>query len=72
MTAPTVSLPRRDAEELRTLVERAITIADKREQAGEPLPHEHYRRLLNLYGALDRALTPNPSTSIRHIGGSPR
>jgi len=72
MSAPTVSLPRRDAEELRRLVERAITIADRMEQAGKPVDTASYRRLVQLYGALDRALTPHQSTPIRQIGGSPR
>lgn len=65
---PVVTIPERTARDLLRLVDKAIVLADRAEQTGQPIPKQNYDALCRLYADLDRAMSGN-LTRYPHIHG---
>lgn len=65
MSGRMVAIPERTAHDLLRLVDKAIVLADRAEQQGQPIPKQNYDAMCRLYADLDRAITGNTGNLTR-------
>ena len=67
-----VTIPERTARDLLRLVDKAIVLADRAEQTGQPIPKDNYDALCWLYADLAKAMRGNLTRFPHPNGASPR